>query len=277
MITTTTTTTTRSKKKLVAVSVAALVLSAGAVAVYAATNVTLDLRPYSDAPAANHANRFDGFGYLQSALLDHVGADVDAALAAGSTRPVAELADEAWRGVNQSPSTWHPYCVCVQQEGCPCEDFFKILTGIPPEELDAQVHAMLAETPASRPTRAQILDSARTHLSLSDPAGVTRGYDAIAALVDAVARGSTSPSDFYRQIELQEWSWSTGMRGDDRDFLLESAVMARHIVQYGDDTGCDDAPDCVNHAILGATLGGWGGALILGGGCLVSKLPWYPE
>lgn len=266
------------KRKSIAISAVALALSAGGLAVHAATDVTLDLRPYIDAPAANHDNPYDGFGYLESALLDRVHDDVEAALAGGSTTPIDELADVAWRGVNRSPSDWHLICVCVMGPGCPCKDFFTILGGIPPEELDADVHRMLAQQPSQRPTRSQILTSARANLHLSNPAAVARAYDDMMALVEAVSRGSMSGSDFQQHIEVMEWSWKTGLRGDDRDFLLQSAAIARHVVQYARNTGCSpEAAECVDYAILGATLAGWAGAVVAGGGCLVSKLPWYPE
>jgi hypothetical protein len=62
-----------------------LAWSAGGLAVHAATAVTLDLRPYIEAPAANHDNPYDGFGHVQSTMLDRVRDDVEAALAGGST------------------------------------------------------------------------------------------------------------------------------------------------------------------------------------------------
>lgn len=256
----------------------AMALSAGGLAVHAAGQVTLDLRPYIDAPAANHDNPYDGFGYLQSAMLDRVHDDVEAARAGGSTAPIDELADTAWRGVNQAPSWWRFTCVCVQQEGCPCEDFFTILDELPPAQLDADVQRMLAQRPSQRPTRSQILAAARANLRLASPTAVARAYDDMMALVEAVSRGSLSRSGFEEQIELMEWSWSTGMSGDDRAFLLQSGAMARHLVQYAANTGTvPQAAQCVDHAILGAALAGWVGALVVGGGCVVSERPWYPE
>ena len=262
-------------KRVRALAVLAVALSAGGV--IAATQLTLDLRPYSDAPAANHANRFDGFGYLQSALLDRVADDVDAARAAGSTRPVSELAAVAWRGVTESPSTWHPFCVCVVEEGCPCKTFKDIFSDWPPEELDADVHDLVAQVPATRPTRTQILDAVRANRTISNLAAVTRGYDDTMAQVEAVARGARSPAAFYRDLAVREQQWTAALRGDDRDFLLQGAAMARNLVQYADNTsGVQLAARWVDCAFLGAAVGCWPGSVVFGGGCAVNNVPWYP-
>jgi len=268
------------KAAAVKASAALLALSAGAAAVHAATHVTLDLRPYADGPATNHANRYDGFGYLESGLLDYVHSGVEEARDRGSTAPAAELAELAWREVTESPSTWHLHCVCVKQERCPCKTLTEILTGVPPAELDADVRELVDQTPSARPTRAQILDTARRKLRIADMAPVARGYDDIMLLVEGVVGESISESTFYgRMVELER-RWSSSLSGTALDFPLKDGAMARSFVRYGrgsDGRPHSDTPEWIDCAILGAALGGWGGALVLGGGCFVATLPWYPE
>jgi hypothetical protein len=178
--------------------------------------------------------------------------------------PNADLIYKSVTGLVGKARSWELSCVCVKQEGCPCDDLLAWVRDHFPSDSNPEELFPRQSFPDRRPEPGTLETLVRSRLGLRESDGFLQTYHELRRLID-IGRIRSGRADIIQRdvLSLEERVMNSRLEEEVRRPLLIASAVARHSMYLGLASGhqVERAPEWVGDDVDGATVGAIAGGL----------------